>query len=458
MNILLTIAGLGILSMLSEMLNFKKQLFWLVLAGLIVAAGFVVYEFDTFYSYFHNMVVFDNYAMSFSGLLILTAFLWFLMSRSYFTSETSIADHYALILFALAGAIVMVSFSDLTMLFIGLEILSVSMYVLCGSDKLNLRSNESALKYFMMGAFATGFLLFGIALIYGVTGSFNLKEIAIYVGTNQASLPTIFYSGILLMLAGLLFKVSAAPFHFWAPDVYDGAPTVVTAFMATIVKTAAFAAFYRLFSTCFSSVFEWWTPILAVLAALTMLLGNILAVYQQSLKRMLAYSSIAHAGYLLIVVAALNAISSNAILLYTAAYSLASIGMFTVVNVMNSSNGDESISALKGFSKSNPFAAAMITLCMLSMAGIPPVAGFFAKYYIFYGALKSDLTWLVLIAVLSSLIGVYYYFKIIIAMYTSRESDNNTLQLAGLNFYVLLIAGLLSLIIGLMPSFITGLI
>lgn len=458
MNILLTIAGLGILSMLSEMLNFKKQLLWLVLAGLVVAAGFVVYEFDTFFSYFNNMVMFDNYAMSFSGLLIATAFLWFLMSRSYFTSETSIADHYALILFALAGAIVMVSFADLTMLFIGLEILSVSMYVLCGSDKLNLRSNESALKYFMMGAFATGFLLFGIALIYGVTGSFNLKEIAIYVGTNQANLPSIFYAGILLMLVGLLFKVSAAPFHFWAPDVYDGAPTVVTAFMATIVKSAAFAAFYRLFSTCFSSVFEWWTPIIAVLAALTMLLGNILAVYQQSLKCMLAYSSIAHAGYLLIAVAALNTISSSAILLYTAAYSLASIGMFTVVNVMSRANGDESISALKGFSKSNPFAAAMITICMLSMAGIPPVAGFFAKYYIFYGALKSDLTWLVLIAVLSSLIGVYYYFKVIIVMYTSHESDDHSLQLAGLNFYVLLIAGLLSLIIGLMPSFITGLI
>jgi len=444
--------------MLAEMLKFKKQLFILVLAGLIGAFILNVIDWGTAFSWYHNMMLVDNYAMAFSGLLIVITFLWFLMSRSYFTSETSAADHYALILFSLAGGIVMVSFADLTMFFIGLEILSISMYVLCGSNKLNLKSNESAIKYFMMGAFATGFLLFGIALIYGVCGSFNLKQIAIYAGQNSSNLPVIFYAGIILMLVGLLFKVSAAPFHFWAPDVYDGAPTVVTAFMATIVKTAAFAAFYRLFSTCFSSVADWWTPLIAIISAITMVLGNILAVYQTSLKRMLAYSSIAHAGYILMAVASLNQTSSGAILLYAAAYSLASIGMFTVLHVVSSSTGDESISGLKGLSKSHPFAAVLISILMLSMAGIPPVAGFFAKYYIFYAALKSDFTWLVLIAVLSSLIGVYYYFRVIIAIYQTDGKENRTFSFDRVNFLVLLLTGILTLIIGILPGFLIGLL
>ncbi|MEP7171211.1 MAG: proton-conducting transporter membrane subunit, partial [Bacteroidota bacterium] len=197
---------------------------------------------------------------------------------------------------------------------------------------------------------------------------------------------------------------------------------------------------------------------IAVISAITMLLGNILAVYQKSLKRMLAYSSIAHAGYILMAVASLNQTSSGAILLYAAAYSLASIGMFTVLHVVSSATGDESISGLKGFSKSHPFASILISICILSMAGIPPVAGFFAKYYIFYAALKSDLTWLVLIAVLSSLIGVYYYFKVIIAMYQSDGKENKNFLFEGINFLVLLLAGILTLAIGIAPGFLIGLL
>lgn len=458
MNILITIAGLGVLSMLSEMLNFKKQLFFLVMAGLVVSVVFVVNDWGTSYSYYSRMLLFDNYAMAFSALLIVIAALWFLMSSNYFKSETSRSDHYALILFALAGGIVMVSYSDLTMFFIGLEILSISMYVLCGSDKLNHRSNESALKYFMMGAFATGFLLFGIALIYGATSSFGLREIAIYVGQHYRELPLIFYAGIALMLVGLLFKVSAAPFHFWAPDVYDGAPTVVTAFMATIVKTAAFAAFYRLFATCFSSVFEWWTEIIAIISAITMLLGNILAVYQRSVKRMLAYSSIAHAGYMLMALVALNQSSQGALLLYAAAYSISTIGIFAVLNLIHQSKISDEVSSFRGLGKTNPLVAMMITMCMLSMAGIPPVAGFFAKYYIFFAALKSEYLWLVLIAVLSSLIGVYYYFRIVMAMYTGKENETPQFSVTGNAWLVLMICGILTLVIGILPGFIIRLL
>lgn len=458
MNILITIAGLGILSMLSEMLKFKKQLFIITLLGLSVATGLIVADFNTSYSYYHNMIVFDNYAMAFSALLIVITFLWFMMSRSYFSSQSSAADHSALILFALAGGIVLVSFSDLTMFFVGLEILSISMYVLCGSDKLNLKSNESALKYFMMGAFATGFLLFGIALVYGITSTFNLRLIAMYVGEHRSTLPTIFYAGMLMMLIGLLFKVSAVPFHFWAPDVYDGAPTAVTAFMATIVKTAAFAAFYRLFSTCFSSVFVWWTEIIAVVAAITMLLGNVLAVYQISVKRMLAYSSIAHAGYMLMTLVALNQSSQGALLLYAAAYSLSTIGIFSVLNFIHLNKIPDTVTAFKGLAKSNPLSAVMITLCMLSMAGIPPVAGFFAKYYIFFAALKSDYIGLVLIAVLSSLIGVYYYFRIIIAMYNGKENSPAAFIIPVNTKLVLMVSGILTLLLGILPGYIVGLL
>lgn len=443
--------------MLAEMFKFKKQLFGVVLLGLLAAGCISVMEWNTAFSYYHYMILVDNYSIAFSVLLIVTAFLWFLMSRNYFVSESSMEAHYAIILFALCGGVIMTSFSDMSMLFIGLEILSISMYVLAGSDKLSRRSNESAMKYFMMGAFATGFLLFGIALIYGVTGSFNLREIAIYTGNNINNLPAIYYAGIIMLLVGLLFKVSAAPFHFWAPDVYDGAPTVITAFMATIVKTAAFAAFYRLFATCFSSVFVFWTDIITVAAALTMLAGNIIAVYQTSVKRMLAYSSIAHAGYILMGLAALNQSSQGAILLYLAAYSLSTIGVFAVLNIIHQNNLKDDVSVFSGLGKSNPLAAVMITICVLSMAGIPPVAGFFGKYYIFLAALKSDLMWLVLVAVLSSLIGVYYYFRIIMAMYAGKN-ETAAFEIKGLPLFVLVIAGILSVVVGLGTNFIVNLL
>ena len=300
----------------------------------------------------------------------------------------------------------MISFSDLTLFFIGLEILSISLYVLAASNKSDLRSNEAGLKYFLMGAFATGFLLFGIALIYGATATFNLQGIHDALAKGAIS-PLMVKTGVLLILVGLLFKVSAAPFHFWAPDVYEGSPTLVTMFMATVVKTAAFAAFYRLFSTCFISLSDTWIPVVAALSAITMLLGNIMAVFQTSFKRMLAYSSIAHAGYMMMAIAAMNEVSAGSIFLYAIAYSIGSLGAFACLHAM-SVNGDESISGLNGLGKRQPKVAIFLSLIMFSLAGIPPVAGFFAKYYLFYGALIGGYTWLVIIAVMSSLIGVYY--------------------------------------------------
>jgi NADH-quinone oxidoreductase subunit N len=457
MIILITITAIGILAMLSEIFHFRKFLLPVVVAGLGAALGLAFMEWNTARHYYHDMMVMDNYAISFSVVMIGTTLLWFILSNLFLKNNSHVADYTCLILFALAGGIVMASFGDLTMLFIGLEILSISMYIMASANKSELRSNEAGFKYFMLGAFATGFLLFGIALIYGAAGTFNLAEIGAYTSANKSSIPDMFKAGILLMMIGLVFKVSAAPFHFWAPDVYEGAPSPVTAFMSTVVKTAAFAAFLRLFSVGFHELSFWWGHIIALFAGISMLLGNILAVYQQSLKRMLAYSSIAHAGYMLMAIAAMNQGSANALLLYTAAYSLGSIGIFALVLNMTNA-GNESISSLKGFAAINKIPALIISVLMLSLAGIPPVAGFFAKYYMFTSAMGSNLSILVLVAVLSSLIGVYYYFRIIIAMYQPADRDSEQLQISPVYQLVLWVTLLGTLALGIYPSFFTKLI
>ena len=441
--------------MMAEVFHFKKAITFLMITGLI--AGFVVnvMEWNTFQSYYNYMFLSDNYAVAFIGLVIFITLLWVLMSQNYFASESSRVEHASLILFALSGAIIMIGYSDLTMFFIGLEILSISLYVLAGSDKKNIRSNEAGLKYFLMGAFATGFLLFGIALIYGATATFNLLEIRERL-MQFNTVPGFVYAGILMMMIGLTFKIAAVPFHFWAPDVYEGSPTLITAFMSTVVKTAAFAAFYRLFSTCFSGMSEWWISLIAVISGLSMIVGNVMAVYQQSFKRMLAYSSIAHAGYMLMAIVAINQTSAGAIFLYAAAYSFASIGAFACLNAM-SINGDENVSALAGIGKQKPFIAVLLSIMMLSMAGIPPVAGFFAKYYIFYSALQSGHVWLVIVAIISSLIGVYYYFRVIYTLFAVNPTAGNKSFFNEMHPAILAMCAILTLLLGVAPSLLQGL-
>ncbi len=451
MKSLILLSGLGVLALLAEIFNFKKRLLPLVLIGLIATIAAAVKDWGTNIHYFSDMLFFDNFALSFTVLLIVVALLWFFMSQSYFTEETNVSDHFALVLFSLVGAVCMVSYNNMTMLFLGIEILSLSLYVMAGSKKNDLLSNEAALKYFLMGSFATGFLLFGIALIYGATGSFNLSNISYYISQNPQAIPTFFYAGVLMMLVGMAFKVSAAPFHFWAPDVYQGAPTVVTAFMATIVKTAAFAAFFRLFAGCFALASTGWADVVTLLSILTLLAGNITAIFQKSTKRMLAYSSVAHAGYMLIALVSLSNNSGSTILYYAAAYSLATIITFTVLfNILKTA--EDSIESFNGLSKKNPLAAFAMTIALLSLAGIPPMAGFFAKYYLFTAALEANKMSLVIVAVIASLIGVYYYFRIIIAMYFKSSKNEDTMQLSTPHQILLVIALLLTFILGLMPE------
>jgi NADH-quinone oxidoreductase subunit N len=457
MNTLIAVTAVGVLALLAEIFRFRKALYPLSLVGILIALGLAVADWNTGIRYFNDMMYFDNFAVAFSGVLLLATFMWFLMSESLLRNNERITDYTALISFSLGGSIVMVSHSNLIMLFLGIEILSIAMYVLAASNKREARSNEAGFKYFMMGAFASGFLLMGIALVYGVTGTFGLKEIGAYVSANLNNLPAILYLGSTMLLTGFVFKVAAAPFHFWAPDVYEGSPTHFTAYMTTVVKTAAFAAFLRLFTTCFGGMVDWWGPVLAVFAAISMILGNVMAVYQSSFKRMMAYSSVAHAGYMLMVIVALNAYSSGALLIYTTSYAVASIGLFAVLSSMTAA-GNEQVHALKGFSKTNQLPAFVLTVLLFSMAGIPPVAGFFAKYYVFTGALASGYLWLVMIAILSSLIGVYYYFRVIITMYQHADRESVQLSINPAQILVLGLALILTLVIGLVPAILTNIL
>ena len=428
----------------------------MVFIGLIGAAVLAVCDWNTDRHYFNEMMVMDNFSIAFTIVLIVITVFWFAISPRYFTDPSNETDHFSLIIFALIGAVTMVSFNNMIMLFLGIEILSISMYILAGSNKRSLDSNEAALKYFLMGAFATGFLLFGITLLYGATGTFQLDKISTglqQIGTKGTPIALI---GILLMMIGLSFKVSAVPFHFWAPDVYEGSPTVITAFMSTVVKTAAIAAFFRVFTHTFTLDSESWHQTLWVISCATILIGNITAVYQKNVKRMLAYSSIAHAGYMLMAILSMNSTSASSLLFYTIAYGISSITSFGVLLAVNANTAGESIDSFNGLAKKNPLLSIITTIAMLSLAGIPPTAGFFAKYYIFSSALQNGLTSLVLIAVAGSLIGVFYYFRIIIALFKETESDVIRIPLS--LKMVLILTSAIVLVLGIAPELIAGLL
>lgn len=370
------------------------------------------------------MFVFDNFALAFSAVAILSTTLIVSLSGWGFRNlSATLGDNYGLILFSLCGALCMFSFTNLVMLFLGIEILSIPLYVLAGSNRSDLRSNEAALKYFLMGSFATGILLFGIALVYGATASFDLEVInrALTAGVSS---PMMLKVGILLIVMGLSFKVSAAPFHFWAPDVYTGSPNLITAFMATVVKTAGFAAFFRLFAMAFMPAISTWSLPIGVIAGLTMTLANTTALFQADFKRMMAYSSIAHAGYLLLAILAIGEPGADrALLFYLLTYAIATICAFGVYIVVAEQKNDGSFAAFNGLGKTNPFLAVILTISMLSLAGMPPLAGFFGKYFLFTAAF-AKYPWLVVLAVINSAISIYYYFKVIIAAYFTKTDDS----------------------------------
>ncbi len=451
---LFIISGLGILAMMAEIFKFKRLLYPIVLIGILAAyvANFMEFNNNMSIDAFNNMIRFDNVALAFSGVIIITAFFWFILANDYFMNDTSVADHFSLVLFALTGGIMLTAYTNMTTLFLGVEILSIPMYVLAASKKGDIKSNEAGFKYLIMGSLASAFLLFGIALIYGATGTFDIMEMRAKI--TEGNLPMFFYAGVMMMMVAMCFKVSAAPFHFWAPDVYQGSPTVITALMSTVVKTAAFAAFMRLFLVGFGGVSQTWSLALAGIIALSLIISNITAASQSNVKRMLAYSSISHAAFMLMAILAFNAdMSVKAILYYSLAYSIGSIASFTVLYHVGKS-GDESFESFNGLAKRNPMIALGMLISMLSLAGIPVTAGFFAKYYIFTAMIGTSYKWLLILAILTSCVGVYYYFKVIIAMYFKKPQTEEPVPFEMSHALLLGILTVVTLILGLLPDLI----
>lgn len=397
---------------------------------------------------FGSMLIYDSFSLWFNVLMTAATLLYVLLCRkSIERVGQHVAEYYALIFFILCGVNLLSAYGNMLMLFLGIEILSIPQYILAGSDKRNLKSSEASLKYFLMGAFSTGIMLMGMVLLYGAMHTFDIMQ---FNFGNTGSINMIALAGILFMIVALGFKVSAAPMHFWTPDVYDGAPTPFTAFMATIVKAAAFVAFMRLFMNGFGMAREHWRIVLAVVTALTLLIGNISAVFQQSIKRMLAYSSIAQAGFMLFAVLANNAFGMMSILIYAVAYTIATVGIFAILMKMK----DYTYDGFNGLAKKDPMLAFAATVFMLSLAGIPLTAGFFAKWYVLTSVLEdgNNLLWLVIFALIMAAVSAYYYFRVIIAMYFKSGEAAMVEEVSNTDRLLIGIAAAAVLVIGLAPD------
>ena len=451
MNALILSAISGVIMMFSSfMLRSKASVRTLacillsvvVVANLLELKGVTLFHIDT-----RNMLVFDRFSLLFTLVANISTLAYFILSgRDMERVGTNYSEYFSLLFFILSGVVLSASFKSLLMLFLGIEILSIPLYILTGSEKRNLKSNEASLKYFLMGSFSTGLMLMGIALIYGATGTFSTAAPYIF-----EKVPVILVVGMMLLLFAMSFKVSAAPFHFWTPDVYDGAPTVFTSFMATIVKAAGFIAFMRLFNDAFSGITPQWKLLVAIIAAATLFIGNITAVFQQSVKRMLAYSSIAQAGFMMLGVYSLNTDAREGLILYAAAYSLATIGIFAVLIKMD----DYTFDGFNGFARQQPLIAATLVIFLLSLAGIPLTAGFLSKFYMLRAAINGGSLWLVIFAVLMAAISVYYYFRLIQAMYFKDAAKHSAIEIsAGFKYTLVAIAGL-TVLLGIFPNLLT---
>jgi NADH-quinone oxidoreductase subunit N len=400
---------------------------------------------------FAGMFVSDGFAVFFKITILIIAFLSVLISMGYATREgIGFGEYYALLLFATLGMMLMAGGTHLIIIFLGLETMSISIYILAGMMRENQRSVESAFKYFLLGAFATGFLLYGIAFLYGATGSLYLKDIASYIASKKLLDNPMLLMSLAFLTIGFGFKIASVPFHMWVPDVYEGAPTSITAFMATGVKAAGFAALIRVFFTALPEFRPDWTSIMWLIAVVTMTVGNIIAISQNNIKRMLAYSSIAHAGYILVAFVAGNQSGASGILFYLMAYAFMNLGAFTCVILLGKKGEENTLVAdYAGVGFKYPLLAASMTIFLLSMAGIPPLGGFMAKFYIFSAAVEAKFYWLTILGVLNSAISVYYYLRVTVLMYF-REPER---EITGLQFSP---APVIALILALIGTFYMG--
>ncbi len=455
MNTLIAVSGLGVFCLIAEIFNLRKLLVPVAILGLIAILGLTVSEFNTPASFYNNMIVVDKFSVAFSSLfIILTIFLIALSGDFYKDHPTKLSDFISIKIFLLAGAVAMVSFGNLSMFFLGIEVLSIALYILAASRRLDLKSNEAGMKYFLMGSFASGILLFGICLIYGATGYFDLAEI--HDLSQGAGLPIWFPIGLTLMIIGMLFKIAAAPFHFWAPDVYEGSPAMTTATMSTLAKVVAMAALYKLLAGMTSSLTPTFEMVIVIVSILSMTIGNIMALRQDNVKRMLAFSGISHAGFMLMAILTLSTAAST-LLYYTAAYALAGIASFAVIIYVTRDKNNESAANFNGLGKTNPLMAAILTASLLSMAGIPIFSGFFAKFILFSETIKSGYLFLVIVGVINSIISVGYYFKLILAMYTKEPTDAKQ-PVPFVYYFVAVVSIVLNILMGIYPGFVTNLL
>ena len=459
MNAIIFSAIWGIVMMFSgAFIESKKTPRYLALAGIAglfllnaleLYSGKALFAIDT-----HDMIRTNSFNLAFLAVVFGSTLLYFLLSgKDVERVGEHVGEYFALIFFVLCGVALSATFNTLLFLFIGIEIISIPLYILTGSDKRNLKSNEAALKYFLMGAFSTGIMLMGIAFIYG--GNSNASFFISNIQLGEGTMPVMIAVGLVLLMVALSFKVSAAPFHFWTPDVYDGSPTVFTSFMSTIVKVAAFFAFLRLFDNAFGKVQAQWQTLIIVITIATLLVGNITAIFQQSVKRMMAYSSIAQAGFMMLALFSLNDWGREGLVLYSAAYCVATIGFFAILIKMN----DYTIEGFNGLAKQQPLVALTATVFLLSLTGIPLTAGFMGKFYLLMSAVQNGgNTFLVVVAVIFAAISAYYYFRVIQAMYFKEANvvAINPEEINGGSKFLLVLSAAIILLLGIYPEFLLG--
>ena len=456
----LTVCVVALLTMLLEpFLPEKRQelvghFSWI---GLIVALYFASQQIGTKASTFGGMFIADDFSQFFNLIFILGAVLTIFTSIDYLKKkENNHGEFYPLVLFSTYGMMVMASTSNLLVMFLGLEIMSVALYVLAGFARTQLRSTEASIKYFLLGAFATGFTVFGIAFVYGTTGSFEVMDVIAHF-QQGGGIDTYLIIGAALLIVGLGFKVAAVPFHMWAADAYEGAPAPVTGFMSAGPKAAAFAALLRIFSFGFQDLQPLLEPLFWILAVLTMTVGNIMALRQNNIKRMLAFSSIAHAGYIMIALVVGTAESASAAALYLLCYAVTNLGAFTIISQVDASDPHDEITSIDNYSglgRAKPFLAVLLTVFLISLAGFPPTAGFMGKFVLFKSAVVDGHYAIVIIAVLNSLVSVYYYLRVVVKMFMTDPEKKPILvpSLPAFLTIALVIAIIAVLAIGIYPQ------
>ncbi len=451
MSVLIIIFLTAIVALFAGVFEQGKFSRYIGILGLMIAFYVSFLPELSFFSQYQHMYEFGANAALFTRIAIVTTVLLFFVAGFAFSNHRNHqSELYALMLFSLSGGVILFGFQNLVTLFLGIEILSIPLYVLAGSNKTDLRSNEASIKYFLMGAFATGFLLFGVALIYGSSGSFDLYTIHEFAVNNPKNL--MFNLGAILMLVALAFKVSLAPFHMWSPDVYQGSPSLITAFMMSVVKISAFFALFKLMTIGFIGINSEWINILGVLIIITLFLANVMGLAQSNAKRMLAYSSVSHVGYLSLIFYGMNSLSSYNLAFYLFAYSLATVGVMMCLIWVEKLKRETSYNAFKGLAHTEPILAVTATVSLLSMAGIPLTAGFMGKFAIFAQAIDQS-PFLVLVAVLGSAISIAYYLRLIMVMFFPKESSFKTSERVSLTYNIVAVFIIFALVaMGVFPD------